>query len=126
MLSMDDKTWPLGQVLPGLRALVERLQLSPEPYLMGEYHSAHQPLDVGPCPPSRPWRRQAMAELCLHLGAASEDDANEFSTSLGLLAIDADFMGALKGSLADWPESLGWLLDQSSLELEDMLMRLSL
>jgi hypothetical protein len=34
-------------------------------------------------------------------------------------------MGALKGSLADRPESLGWLLDQSSLELDDLLMRLS-
>lgn len=28
--------------------MVERIQLSPEPYLMGEYHSAHQPLSVGP------------------------------------------------------------------------------
>ena len=52
-------------------------------------------------------------------------DANDFATSLGLLAIDADFMRALKGTLTDRSESLGWLLDQSSLELDDMLMRLS-
>ncbi|MCT0207761.1 class I SAM-dependent methyltransferase [Synechococcus sp. CS-1332] len=79
----------------------------------------------GPCPPSRPWRRQAMADLSLHLGAASEKDTNEFSTSLGRLGVDADFMGALKGTLADRPVSLGWLLDQASLDLDDLLMRLS-
>lgn len=39
--------------------------------------------------------------------------------------MDADFMRALRGTLMDRSESLGWLLDQSSLELEDMLMRLS-
>lgn len=79
----------------------------------------------GPCPPSRPWRRQAMGELSLHLAAAPDGNANEFATSLGLLGIDADFMQALKGTLSERPVSLGWLLDQSSLELEDLQMRLS-
>lgn len=31
----------------------------------------------------------------------------------------------MKATLTDRPESLGWLLDQSSLELDDVLMRLS-
>lgn len=44
----EDNAWPLGQALPQLRGLVEALQPMPESYLVGEYHSAHQPLYVGP------------------------------------------------------------------------------
>ena len=43
-----DNAWPLGKELPQLRGLVEALQPMPESYLLGEYHSAHQPLYVGP------------------------------------------------------------------------------
>ncbi|WP_216918763.1 class I SAM-dependent methyltransferase [Synechococcus sp. CCAP 1479/9] len=80
----------------------------------------------GPCPPTRQWRRQAMTDLLLHLGVAADDDAEAFPTSLGLLAIEPEFMRALKGALADGPQSVGWILDQSALEPQDLLMRLSI
>lgn len=185
----EDNAWPLGKELPGLRALVERLQLSPEPYLMGEYHSAHQPLYVGPvhrlcaahglshigsaslpemfpemldperrafvmeaadapmrevlldlainqtfrrdlfargaCPPSAPWRRQSLADLRLHSCAGAEDDRCEFDTALGRLGVDPSFVRSLKSTLADQSQSLGWLMEQASLDLGDALMRLS-
>jgi SAM-dependent methyltransferase len=185
----ESNGWPLGQELPGLRSLVERLQPMPESYLVGEYQSAHQPLYVGPmhrlcmahglthigsaslpemfpemldperrslvmeavdapmrevlldlainqtfrrdlfargaCPPSTPWRRQALAGLHLHACAGSGDDSDAFDTGLGRLGMDPSFVLSLKSALADRPQSLAWLLDQASLDLEDALMRLS-
>jgi SAM-dependent methyltransferase len=79
----------------------------------------------GPCPPSIPWRRQTLADLHLHSCAGSGDDTDAFDTPLGRLGVDPSFVRSLKSALADRPQSLGWLLDQSSLDLEDLLMRLS-
>ncbi len=185
----EAKAWPLGQALPGLRALSEHLQESSSSYLLGEYHSAHQPLYVGPmhrlcaahglthigsaslpemfpemldpqrrsqvmgavdrsmrevlldlainqtfrrdlfakgpCPPAESWRRQAMADLCLHHAGGPEHGDDGFATGLGRLSVDPAFLGALQDSLAAGPQSVAALLDQSSLELEDLLMRLS-
>jgi SAM-dependent methyltransferase len=185
----EAKAWPLGQALPGLRALSEHLQGSSKSYLLGEYHSAHQPLYVGPmhrlcaahgltpigsatlpdmfpemldperralvmeaadapmrevlldlainqtfrrdlfargaCPPSTPWRRQSLADLQLHSCAGSDDDTDAFDTSLGRLGVDPSFVRSLKSALADRPQRLGWLMEQASLDLEDVLMRLS-
>jgi SAM-dependent methyltransferase len=185
----EANAWPLGRALPGLRAFSEHLQGSSTSYLLGEYHSAHQPLYVGPmhrlcgahglthigsatlpdmfpemldperralvmeaadppmrevlldlainqtfrrdlfargaCPPSTPWRRQTLADLHLHSCAGSDDDTDAFDTSLGRLGVDPSFVRSLKSALADRPQSLGWLMEQASLDLEDVLMRLS-
>jgi len=79
----------------------------------------------GACPPSTPWWRRTLAELQLHACAASDDDRDAFDTSLGRLGLDPDFVRTLKNVLADGPKSLGWLLEQASLDLDDALMRLS-
>ena len=79
----------------------------------------------GACPPSTPWRRQTLADLHLHSCAGSDDDTDAFDTSLGRLGVDPSFVRSLKSALADRPQSLGWLMEQASLDLEDVLMRLS-
>jgi hypothetical protein len=79
----------------------------------------------GACPPSTPWRRQSLAELHLHSCAGSDDDTDAFDTSLGRLGVDPSFVRSLKSALADRPQSLGWLMEQASLDLEDGLMGLS-
>lgn len=79
----------------------------------------------GACPPSTPWRHQTLADLTLHCCAPSSDDRDAFDTSLGLLGVDPGFVQSLKVALTDQPQSLAWLMDQASLELEDVLMRLS-
>lgn len=79
----------------------------------------------GACPPSAPWRRQTLADLQLHASAGSEDERDAFDTSLGCLGVDPDFVRTLKAVLTDGPQSVGWLMEQASLDLEDALMRLS-
>lgn len=79
----------------------------------------------GAWPPSSPWSRQTLADLQLHACAPSEDDRDAFDTSLGRLGVDSAFVQSLKSALADHPQSLAWLMDQASLELDDVLMRLS-
>ncbi|KAF0652417.1 SAM-dependent methyltransferase [Cyanobium sp. Copco_Reservoir_LC18] len=79
----------------------------------------------GACPPSPPWRRQTLADLQLHASAGSEDERDAFDTSLGRLGVDPDFVRTLKDVLTDGPQSLGWLMEQASLDLEDAVMRLS-
>ncbi|AFY28586.1 class I SAM-dependent methyltransferase [Cyanobium gracile] len=79
----------------------------------------------GACPPSTPWWRRTLADLQLHSCAESGDDRDAFDTSLGRLGLDPDFVRTLKEVLADGPQSLGWLMEQASLDLEDALMRLA-
>ncbi len=61
----EDNAWPLGKELPQLRGLVEALQPMPESYLLGEYHSAHQPLYVGPM------HRLCRSHGLTHIGSAT-------------------------------------------------------
>jgi SAM-dependent methyltransferase len=64
----EANAWPLGQALPGLRAFSEHLQGSSTSYLLGEYHSAHQPLYVGPM------HRLCGAHGLTHIGSATLPD----------------------------------------------------
>jgi SAM-dependent methyltransferase len=185
----EAKAWPLGQALPELRALSEQVQGSSSSYLLGEYHSAHQPLYVGPmhrlcsahglshigsaslpemfpemldpqrrsqvmgavdrsmrevlldlatnqtfrrdlyakgpCPPATSWRRQAMADLWVHLSDGPQHGDDGFATGLGRLSVDPGFLRALQDTLAEGPQSVAALMEQSTLDLEDLLMRLS-
>ncbi|KEF41339.1 MAG: hypothetical protein ER33_11870 [Cyanobium sp. CACIAM 14] len=57
--------WPLGAALPGLRAEMKGLDSVPKDYLRCEYHSAHQPLYVGPM------HRMCAAHGLSHIGSAS-------------------------------------------------------
>ncbi|MFO0076861.1 MAG: class I SAM-dependent methyltransferase [Cyanobacteriota bacterium] len=48
LLGEAEKPLPLGRALPQLRADLGGLEHQPVSYLLGEYHSCHQPLYVGP------------------------------------------------------------------------------
>lgn len=74
--------------------------------------------------PTAAWRRQSLAEICLHASAVP-DDREDFQTSFGLLGLESRFLASLRGLLAERPRSLGELAQGFALELEDLLPRLS-
>ncbi|PSB37825.1 class I SAM-dependent methyltransferase [Aphanothece minutissima] len=74
--------------------------------------------------PPAPWRRQALADVTLHFSAVP-DNWETFGSSFGQLGMEPAFLAALKDLLAEGPRSLGELMEVFSMELEDLVLRLS-
>jgi SAM-dependent methyltransferase len=76
--------------------------------------------------PSSTWRREALAGLQLRWCAAPGDGSHVFENSLGQFTIDSTFLSGLKESLAGDGRALGELVDLFSLDLDDLVQRLSI
>ena len=74
--------------------------------------------------PPAPWRRQALADVSVHLSAVP-DDRETFESSFGQLGMEALFLGALKDLLTERPRRFGELMEAFSIDLEDLVLRLS-
>ncbi len=74
--------------------------------------------------PPAPWRRQTLADVTLHFSAVP-DNRETFDSSFGQLGMESAFLEALKDLLAERHRSLGELMEVFSIELEDLILRLS-
>jgi SAM-dependent methyltransferase len=113
---------------PGRRALVEEAGDEPMREVLLDL-AIHQTFrrDLfakGIRRPAAPWRRQALANVTLHFSAVP-DNRESFASSFGQLGMEPTFLTALKDLLAERPRSLGELMDVFPIELEDLVLRLT-
>lgn len=74
--------------------------------------------------PTAPWRRQALADVCLHLSAVP-DNRETFDSSFGQLGMEPPVLKALKELLAERPRRFGELMELLSIDGEQLVLRLS-
>jgi SAM-dependent methyltransferase len=79
----------------------------------------------GPCTPPPPWRRAVLSGLSLHPCFPPGDPPTAFDTGLGRLALDPAFVSGLQDALAEGARSLGEVTDLMSIDLEELVRRLS-
>jgi hypothetical protein len=74
--------------------------------------------------PTSPWRRQALADVWLHLSAVP-DNRETFDSSFGQLGMEPPVLKALKELLAERPRRFGELMELLSIDGEQLVLRLS-
>ncbi|MBD2718873.1 methyltransferase regulatory domain-containing protein [Synechococcus sp. FACHB-909] len=80
----------------------------------------------GPCLPSPAWRRERLAEVGLVSLTQSGEDPHDFDIALGRFSLDPAFTQQLKSLLGEFRRPLGDLMEQLSLDFDELLRRLSL
>ncbi len=79
----------------------------------------------GPSAPPLPWRRAVLSALTLHGGSPVDPSSPGFETGLGRLSVDPAFVSALQEVLAQGPCSLDEVMGRFQIDLDEMVLRLS-